>query len=68
MKIGIIFKKEFHDIYGDKQEFDGMEITISSNLISKNQIRIEVIQLGGRVQKTFPTKSIQLIYFGGWKK
>jgi len=28
MKIGIIFKKEFRDLYGDKIEFEGESISI----------------------------------------
>jgi len=66
MKLGIIFKKQFHDRYGKKREFVGMEITI--NRVQENRINIEVIQIGTREQANYPVEVIQLIYLGGWNE
>jgi len=65
MKLGIIFKKEFQEKYGKKQEFFGIEINI--NRVWEDEIYIEAIQIGKREQVHFPVGVIQLIYLGDWK-
>jgi len=64
MKLGIIFKKEFQDEFGEKREFVGDEITIKQNpyeliITAKNEGEIE--------KRRIPVNFIQLIYLGRWK-
>ncbi len=74
MKLGIIFKKEFQELYGQKKEFVGDVITIkneshydtSSHWGNYIYIRWRFTDCGTQ-QECFPAKAIQLIYLGGWK-
>lgn len=69
MKLGIIFKKEFQDVYGEKKEFFGDEITIKEEWNGYEEIiNIRALDLPKIKQKTFPNKSIQLLYLGDWNK
>lgn len=70
MKLGIIFKKEFQEMYGNKQEFFGNEITIKRETDWKYN---EILKISKKsregtcfIEKTFPVEAIQLIYLGGW--
>lgn len=62
MKLGLIFKKEFHDKYGEKQVFYGDEITI------RHEFDWLVIELKDEGFSSFLAKAIQLIYLGEWNK
>ena len=66
MKLGIIFKKEFREEFGDKREFFGDEITILKNHIDGNLV---ITSITGKYmdKRIIPINFIQLIYFGGWK-
>ena len=64
MKLGIIFKKEFREEFGDKREFFGEEINIKQNpyeliITAKKDEEIE--------KRRIPINFVQLIYLGGWK-
>lgn len=66
MKLGIIFKKEFQNLYGKKKEFSGDEITITKK-------GIEDIHFGTKTGEEtnwqwIPVEVIQLIYLGEWNK
>ena len=66
MKIGLIFKKEFQQLYGKKKEFFGDKITITKTGIEN--IHFEA-KNGEEVNwQWIPIKAIQLIYLGGWNE
>ena len=67
MKLGIIFKKQFHDKYGAKKEFYGDVITMKrvSDLFMVHNIITEENTIG---VNAFPVEAIQLIYLGEWNK
>jgi hypothetical protein len=75
MKLGIIFKKEYQEEYGHKQEFFGDEITIKRDLdmfvvhnitTKENTININIFPVNININ-IFPVNTIQLIYLGEWK-
>ena len=69
MKIGLIFKKEFHEVYGQKQEFHGFLVSITRNnddiLIYTEKKDDETYNKFNST--SFPVNAIQLIYLGEWK-
>ena len=72
MKLGIIFKKEFQEIYGNKREFISNDITIKTETEYDtsshwgNYIYIHWSVGDTAATESFPAKVIQLIYLGGW--
>ena len=64
MKIGIIFKKAWHDKYGKKQEFVGDFINLTRKL---DWLHIKYGDYRATTEQTFRLDAIQLIYFGDWK-
>ena len=62
MKLGIIFKKEFHNKYGAKIEIFGDEITI------KREFDWLKIRAGENDKRhlEYLIQAIQLIYLGEW--
>ena len=66
MKLGIIFKKEFKEVRGDKIEFFGDIIIIKRKFDS---LFIQVINSKtDEMEETHINPDmIQLIYLGGWK-
>lgn len=74
MKLGIIFKKEFQEGYGKKQEFFGDKITIKHDLEGTNRIIIKTEEYPTKYRKHSIERIehihigvIQLIYLGDWK-
>ena len=70
MKIGLIFKKEFHDRYGAKIEIRSDEITIKRDTTWKfNEvltIKRKDKNSEGFIEEQFLIETIQLIYLGEW--
>ncbi len=65
MKLGIIFKKQFRERFGDKKEFFSDEITIKQEM--REGVFTLTISMSCQVHH-IPIGLIQLIYFGGWNE
>jgi len=64
MKIGILFKKEVREQFGNKKEFFGDEITIKTEM--REGVHTLTISMSRQVHH-IPIGLIQLIYLGDWK-